>query len=68
MKKLIKAVSCTGERIKGSRFSAHLIPITERSDVVCHLTLLREEHSKASHFCFACPIFCVALGNVVSHE
>ncbi|MBM76126.1 MAG: hypothetical protein CMK59_12055 [Proteobacteria bacterium] len=53
MKKLKKAVCYTGDRIKGSRFIANLIPITERSDVVNHLALLREEHSKATHICFA---------------
>ena len=38
---------------KGSRFIAYAYPITSLSDVKKHLDILKEEHHKARHLCYA---------------
>ena len=57
MKKLASAVCWEGEKVKGSRFIAHLIPVSVRSDVSQHLSLLWDKHPKATHICFAWRLF-----------
>ena len=53
MKKLKSAICWEGDKVKGSRFVAHLTPLLSRSDASKNLTLLRERYFKATHVCFA---------------
>ena len=38
---------------KGSKFLAYLYPISNEEEIKTHLDVLRVEHSKARHFCYA---------------
>ena len=53
MKKLASAVCWEGEKVRGSRFIAHLIPISARSDVSYQLKILWEKYPKAARICYA---------------
>ena len=57
MKKLASAVCWEGEKVKGSRFIAHLIPVSVRPDVSHQLSLLWNKYPKATHICFAWRLF-----------
>ena len=57
MKKLASAVCWEGEKVKGSRFVTHLIPISTRSEVSHQLSLLWDAYPKATHICYAWRLF-----------
>ena len=51
-----KTISTAGNgdfRDRGSKFLAYAWPVSSLAEIKEHLTLLKKEHPKASHFCYA---------------